>query len=124
MFDALHTSHIALHTIKMEKIGNIVGKRLNQHKLGESSRASEVINRANQYLSKTLKCESDDVRATTLKDGILWVRVSSAVWGQETWGVVSPLLKQLQGEYGNSIVKRIRTRTQRKNVMAYDSIYT
>ena len=100
----------------MEKIAGIIGRRLNQHKLGESARASEVIYKANEYLSKTLKCEAEDVRATTLKDGVLWIKVGSAVWGQEAWGVTASLLKKLHGEYGNSIVKKIRTKTRRNDV--------
>ncbi len=108
-FDAPRTPHVAQH--EMDKIGNIIGKRLNQHKLGESARASEVINKANQYLSKTLKCEAEDARATTLKDGILWIKVGSATWGQEVWGTTAPLLKKLHGEYGKNSVKKIRTKS-------------
>ena len=101
----------------MDRIGNIIGIRLIQHKLGESARASEVIYKANEYLSKTLKCEAEDVRATSLKDGVLWIKVGSAVWGQETWGVTAPLLKKLHNEYGTNIVKKIRTQTKRDDVM-------
>ncbi|MBN2087153.1 hypothetical protein JW758_02295 [Candidatus Peregrinibacteria bacterium] len=117
MFDALRTPHSAHRTIQMDKIGNIIGIRLNQHKLGESARASEVIYKANEYLCKTLKCEADDVRACQLKNGILWVRVGNATWGQEVWGVTSLLLKTLHNEYGSTLVKRIRTMSKRNDEM-------
>ena len=95
----------------MDKIGEIIGKRLNQHKIGESARASEVIYKANQFLVKTLKCEAEDARATSLKDGILWIGTGNAVWSQETQGIANPLLKKLQGEYGETYVKKIRIRS-------------
>ncbi len=109
----IHTTRNTQHETRnrMEKIGNIIGKRLNQHKLGESASASEVIYKANEYLSKTLKCEAEDVRATTLKNGILWVKVGNAGWAQETWGVTAPLLKKLHNEYGKNCVKKIRTKS-------------
>ena len=95
----------------MEQIGNIIGKRLNQHKIAESARASEVVYKANQYLSQWLKCETVDARVTSLKNGILWVGTGNAVWSQETQGVASPLLKKLQDEYGKTYVKKIRIRS-------------
>lgn len=95
----------------MDQIGNIINKRLNQHKIGDSARASEILYKANQYLSQWLKCEAEDVRAVTLKDGVLSIKVGSAVWGQETWGVKTNLLKKIQDEYGKDSVKKIVTRS-------------
>jgi len=95
----------------MEKIGDIIGKRLNHHQIANSARAAEVVFKANQFLAKTLKCETEDVRANSLKDGILWVGTANAAWSQETQGITSPLLKKLQDEYGKTYVKKIRIRS-------------
>ncbi|MBU0578081.1 DUF721 domain-containing protein [Patescibacteria group bacterium] len=95
----------------MEKISNIVGKRLNQHKIGDSARASEAIFKANQYLSQWLKCEYEDARAYKLKDGILWVGTGNATWSQEVWSVSNSLLKKMQEEYGKDYIKKICIRS-------------
>ncbi len=92
---------------KMEQIGQIINKRLNQHQIGDSARASEVIFKANQYLSTWLKCEKEDVKAVLLKEGILHIGSASAVWSQETRNISDPLLKKLQDEYGKTYVKKI-----------------
>jgi hypothetical protein len=102
----------------MEKAGNIIQRRLNHHQISESARAAEVVFKANQYLSTWLKCETEDARATSLKEGILWISTGSAVWSQEAHGVASPLLKKLQSEYGEMYVKKVRIRSvamQQKN---------
>ena len=95
----------------MDKIGNIIGKRLNQHKIGDAARASEVIHMANQYLSRELKCESNDARAFQIKGGILWIKVNGSSWNQEVWSRSFPLLKKIQKEYGENFVKKIRTKS-------------
>jgi predicted nucleic acid-binding Zn ribbon protein len=95
----------------MEQIGNIIGKRLNHHQISESARASAVVYKANQYLSTWLKCEKEDARATSLKDGILWIGTGNSAWSQEAQGVSSPLLKKLQDEYGKTYVKKVRIRS-------------
>ena len=95
----------------MEQIGNIIGKRLNHHQIADSARASEVVYKANHYLAKTLKCETVDARAISLKGGILWVGTGNAVWSQETRNVSDPLLRTLQKEYGKTYVKKIRIRS-------------
>ena len=91
----------------MEKIGNLITRRLNQHKLGDSARASEAVYKANQYLGQWLRCDPGDVRAYQLKQGTLWIRTRNAAWGQETWAVTKPLLKKLQGMG----VRKIRTKS-------------
>ena len=93
----------------MDKIGNLIKVRLNQHKLGESAQASNIIHKANVYLGKLLNCSTQDVKAYRLSNGILSVRVDNAVWGQEVWGVSSKLLKELQKEYGKNLIKKILT---------------
>jgi len=95
----------------MEQIGNIINKRLNQHQLGESARASEVIFKANQYLSQWLKCEFEDARASVLKNGVLWIGTGNASWAQEVRGVSETLLKKLQNEYGKTFVSKVRTKS-------------
>jgi len=95
----------------MDRIGDIIGKRLNHHQISDSARASEVVHKANQYLSQWLKCETGDARVTSLKDGILWVGTGNSAWSQETQGITSPLLKKLQDEYGKTYVKKIRIRS-------------
>jgi hypothetical protein len=103
----------------MEKAGNIIQRRLNHHQISESARAAEVVFKANQYLSTWLKCETEDARVTSLKDGVLWIGTGSAVWGQETKNVSDPLLRKLQDEYGGTYVKKVRIRSitmQRNNI--------
>jgi len=95
----------------MEQIGNIVNKRLNQHQIGESARASEVIFKANQYLSQWLKCEFEDARAVLLKNAVLWIGTGNASWAQEVRGVSERLLKKLQEEYGKSFINKVRTKS-------------
>ena len=95
----------------MEKLGMLVNKRMNQHKLGESARASELVNRANQLLSKWLKSEEHEVRAVSVKHGILSVNVGNSVWSQEVWGVKQKLLREIQSEYGKEKLNKIITKT-------------
>ena len=54
----------------MQELSELIKKRLNQHKLGTSSQASEVIFKANQYLRGWLSSTSVEVNATTLKNGL------------------------------------------------------
>lgn len=95
----------------MDQIGNIIGKRLNHHQISESARASEVVYNANQYLAKTLKCEKEDAKVSSLKDGVLWIGTGNAGWSQEVYNISGPLLKKLQNEYGGIYVKKIRIRS-------------
>ena len=95
----------------MEKFSHLITVRLNQHKLGDSARASEVIYKANQHLSKTLCCEENEVRATKLEQGVLWVGVLNSVWSQEVFSSSSTLLKVLQGDYGDKMVQKIRIKS-------------
>jgi len=95
----------------MEKIGILINKRMNQHKLGESARASQLVHRANQLLSKWLKTEDHEVRAVTVKNGVLSINVNSSVWSQEVWGVKQKLLREIQSEYGKEKLNKIVTKT-------------
>lgn len=95
----------------MDKLGKIIEKRLNQHKIGDSARASEVLHNANQFLSKKLQCNDNEVRAVKIKNGILTIGVLNSIWGQEVWGIISLLLKKLQNDFGETYVKKITTYT-------------
>jgi hypothetical protein len=94
----------------MQELSELIKKRLNQHKLGTSSQASEVIFKANQYLKGWLSSTPAEVNATVLKNGVLWVEVGHSSWGQEVWGISSLLLKRLQEEYGESMIHKICTK--------------
>lgn len=91
----------------MDKIGDLVSKRLNQHKLGESARASLVVNRANQFLQKKFPDSENEVNAFRLKDGVLYVGTAGSVWSQEVWAEQENLLAELRKEYGQKSVIKI-----------------
>lgn len=95
----------------MDKISNIVGKRLNQHQIGDSARASEVVFKANQHLSVWLKCEKEEVNAIKIVNGILTVGVGNATWGQEVYGVNRKLLRKLQEEFGEKYIQKVVTKS-------------
>lgn len=94
----------------MERIGTLITKRLSQHKLGESAQASEVVYKANQLLNCWLKAEADEVRATQLKNGTLYISVGNSVWNQEVWGLRLKLLREMQSEFGKNTVLKIITK--------------
>lgn len=90
----------------MDKLGDIIGKRLNQHKLGDAARASEIVYHANVSLHKRLNCTDDDVRAFRLKDGVLYVGTIGSAWSQEVFHQQEGLLEEIQKQHGpKSIVK-------------------
>ena len=91
----------------MDSIGNIIGKRLNQHKLGESARASQIIVGANRFLHRRLECEEDEVRAFRLKDGVLYVGTVGSVWSQEVFHRQAELMKEIRREHGEKAVLKI-----------------
>jgi len=90
----------------MDKIGSLVSKRLNQHKLGEAARASMVLNKANIFLQNKFPNAEGEVSAYRLKNGILFIGVMSSVWSQELWGYKERLIEEIHNEYGkNSVIK-------------------
>lgn len=91
----------------MDKIGNIIGKRLNQHKLGESARASQVLLKANHLLREKLQCEEEEVRAFRLKDGVLYVGTAGSAWSQEVFHRQADLLREIREEHGPKSVLKI-----------------
>jgi hypothetical protein len=94
----------------MDKIGHLINKRLNQHKLGESAQASAILHFVNQELIGKLKADPNEMRALTLEKGVLWVGISHSAWGQELRGIQSHLLREIEKEYGAKKVLKIRTK--------------
>lgn len=91
----------------MDKIGDIIGKRLNQHHLGESARAAQVILRANEFLKKSLQCDDSEVRAFRLKEGILYIGTVGSAWSQEVFHQQKHLMKEIREEYGAKSILKI-----------------
>ncbi|MBN2307053.1 DUF721 domain-containing protein [Candidatus Peregrinibacteria bacterium] len=91
----------------MDHIGAIIGKRLNQHHLGESARASQILVKANQFLQKRLQCEEDEVRAFRLKDGVLYIGTVGSVWSQEVFHEQEAMMKKIREEHGAKSVLKI-----------------
>jgi len=90
----------------MDKLINIVDKRLNQHRLGDSASASQIIFRVNQLLTDKFGSTEAEVKALTLKDGTLKIGTVSSVWSQELWAYQEPLIQLIQKEYGpKSVIK-------------------
>lgn len=91
----------------MDKIGDIVGKRLNQHKLGDTARASEILHKANRSLHEKLQCSDEEVKAFRLKDGILYIGAVGSAWSQEIFHQREQLLDEIRREHGDKAVIRI-----------------
>ncbi len=91
----------------MDKLGEIINKRLNQHKLGDAARASEIVHHANVSLQKRLQCSDDEVRAFRLKDGILYVGTAGSAWGQEVFYQQEGLMEEIRKQHGSKSVIRI-----------------
>jgi len=91
----------------MDKLSDLIQKRLNQHKIGDSALASEIVFKANQYISIWLKCEVDEVRAYKFQNGILHINVFNSVWSQEAWGISEKLLSKLKSDFSENFVKKI-----------------
>ena len=90
----------------MDKIGDLIGKRLNQHNLGEAARASLVVNKANAFLWNKFPDSEDEVMAFRLKDGVLYIGTAGAAWSQEIHGLREKLMDDIHQEYGkNSVIK-------------------
>jgi len=91
----------------MDKIGDIVGKRLNQYKLGESARAAQIVMRANELFQGQLGCSEEEVRAFRLKDGVLYVGTVGSVWSQEVFQRQTGVMDEIRREHGSKSVLRI-----------------
>lgn len=91
----------------MDKLTHLIGKRLNQHKLGESAHASLVVNLANQLLHARFKVDGTQMQALTLKEGTLKIGTTSSVLNQELWAYQSDLLAEIQKQHGQKAVLKI-----------------
>ena len=91
----------------MDQLGDLLKKRLNQHKLEGPAQASQILYQSAEYLKKWLSCDESEVRVATLEEGVLWIEVVHSVWSQEVWGVKERLLAKLQSEYGEKIIGKI-----------------
>ena len=91
----------------MDKLGEIINKRLNQHKLGDTARASEIVYHANVSLHKRLNCTDDDVRVFRLKEGVLYVGTAGSAWSQEVFYQQEGLLEEMQKQHGPKSVLKI-----------------
>lgn len=91
----------------MDKIGDLIGKRLNQHKLGDSARAGLIVSQANQFLRKRFPDSEEEIRAFRLKEGVLYIGTIGAVWSQELWGCQEMLLEEIRHEHGKKSVMKV-----------------
>jgi len=91
----------------MDKIGDIIGKRLNQHNLGESARAATVLHQANAFLQAKLQCTETEVHAFRIKDGVLYIGTAGAAWSQEVFLRQEELMDEVRGELGQKVIVRI-----------------
>ena len=91
----------------MDKIGVVINKRLNQHKLGDTARASEILLKANKLLQQKLSCADDEVRAFRLKEGVLYVGTVGSAWSQEVFHQQEGLIKEIREEHGQKSVSKI-----------------
>lgn len=91
----------------MDKLGDIVGKRLNQHKLGGDARASLVLHQADSMMQEKFNCEPTELKALRLKDGVLTIGSVSSVWSQELWSFQDELKRSIRLEHGQKSVSKI-----------------
>ncbi len=91
----------------MQSLGHIIGKRLHQHKLADSARASHVIHLANVFLEDHFEDCLDEVKALSLKDGVLKIGSRSSVLSQELWHQQEELLSTLQSATDAKLVQKI-----------------
>jgi hypothetical protein len=91
----------------MDKISVIIGKRLNQHHLGESARASAILHKANAFLQGRLQCTESEVSAFRLKDGILYIGTAGSAWSQEVFHRQEELMDAVRTEPGQKAILKI-----------------
>jgi len=95
----------------MDKLKDLMARRLSAHKLSSEASASQVVSYADDFLKKTLNLTSSDIKVLYLKNAILWIGVSHPILGQEILGVLDPLLSDLQKKYGQKMIQKIRTKS-------------
>ena len=95
----------------MEKLVEIIQRRLNQHKLGSVSEASQILFDAQTFFHHHFIDDPQLVRPLKIQNAVLWVGVQNASLSQEVRGILPQLMKQLHGRYGERLVKQIRTKS-------------
>jgi hypothetical protein len=95
----------------MEKLSELIKGRLANHNLSESAKSAEVIRKANLLMAEKFNCERPGAKAYRLSDGILFIATENAVWSQEVWGVQSSILKSLKKSFGETVIKKIITKS-------------
>lgn len=91
----------------MDKINLIINKRLNQHKIGDTARAAEILHKANIFFQKKLSCSTDEVKAFRLKEGVLYVGTAGSAWSQEVFHHCEGLMEEIRRDYGQKAILRV-----------------
>ncbi|MFH0821044.1 MAG: DciA family protein [Candidatus Peregrinibacteria bacterium] len=94
----------------MEKLSDIVQRRLHQYQLGGESRASQVLFHAQKFFHHHFIDDPNSVRPLKFQNAILWVGVEHASLAQEVRGISPKLLEELKIQYGATTIKQIRTK--------------
>ncbi len=95
----------------MDKLSDVIKKRLNHHSLEPAAKAAMVVDAANELLQSYWAEAKTEVRATKVEKGTLTIEVSHATWGSEVQMHSDKLLKALQSQYGDKMVQKIRIKT-------------
>lgn len=96
------------HNLKiMEKLSDLIKKRLPKHNLGTAAKSAEVLFVANKLLEDLLNSPDRSVKAYRLESGNLFIAAENSVWTQELWGIRDKVIKKLQERFGKSFVKKI-----------------
>lgn len=106
----------------MDKLNDLISKRLSQHKLGDSAKASLILHTANILISQKFKTDQAEIKALRLKEGVLTIGTVSSVWSQELWGYNEELMKEIQKEHGPKSIIKIMIHTSLES--HYDSKFS
>jgi len=93
----------------MQPIQTTIHKRLNHHQLTPQAQAATVVHFTNVYLAKK-KFNPAEVKASMLKQKVLWVEVAHPILGQQVMQASMELLSNLQSRYPDIKVSQIRTK--------------
>lgn len=90
----------------MHRLSLLLPKVLHRRGLKDQADASLIVFRANEWLKEY--GASEDILATTLKDGTLLMTVERPVAAQECHALSEDLLLALQKEYPSVLLKNVR----------------
>lgn len=91
----------------MDRLNELINKRLNNYNMNISARAAEVIFFSNQLLANHLPDIKPPACAYRFKDGIIFISVKHSTVGQEVWGLQEKLLYDLKKRFGEQNIKKI-----------------